>query len=115
VKTMHKMKLKPEPFSAIKRGVKTFELRLYDEKRRAVRIGDLIEFTSTESGETCVRRVAALHLFASFSELYAALPLDKCGYTEENIESASPDDMNIYYSPEEQSNFGVVAIELLEP
>ena len=58
------------------------------------------------------RRVTALHLFESFSALYRALPLDKCGYTEENIATASPRDMDIYYSREEQAQFGVVAIEL---
>jgi ASC-1-like (ASCH) protein len=106
------MKLKPEPFSAIKLGIKSFELRLYDEKRRKISVGDIIEFTSTESGESLSRRVRALHLFESFSELYRTLPLDKCGYTSENISTASPKDMDIYYSSEEQKQYGVVAIEL---
>ena len=109
---LHKMKLKPEPFSAIKSGIKVFELRLYDEKRRAVSVGDVIEFTSTESGDTLLRRVKALHLFESFAELYRALPLDKCGYTEKTAKLASPSDMDIYYPSEEQERFGVVAIEL---
>ncbi len=108
----HFMKLNPEPFGLIKNGKKTIELRLYDEKRRAVAVGDFIEFTCVESGETLVRKVEALHVFASFAELYSALPLEKCGYTEENIASASPSDMEKYYSREEQNRFGVVGIEL---
>ena len=43
---------------------------------------------------------------------YAALPLLKCGYTEETITNASPDDMNQYYSIEKQSKYGVVGIEI---
>ena len=43
----HQMQLQPEPFSMIKSGVKTIELRLYDEKRRKIRIGDEILFTNT--------------------------------------------------------------------
>ena len=109
---IHKMKLRPEPFSAISSGMKTFELRLFDEKRRAIKIGDTIEFTNTENGECLTRRVIALHLFASFEELYRTLPLDKCGYTKESAASASAEDMNIYYSPEEQAKLGVLAIEL---
>jgi len=31
---LHKMKLKQEPFDKIKKGTKTMELRLYDEKRQ---------------------------------------------------------------------------------
>ena len=108
----HSMKLNPEPFELIKSGKKTIELRLYDEKRRAVRVGDTLEFTCTVSGEVLLKRVKALHVFASFAELYAALPLERCGYTEENIASASPSDMEKYYSRDEQAGFGVVGIEL---
>ena len=75
-------------------------------------VGDEIEFTCVESGERLSKKVKALHVFSSFSELYAALPLEKCGYTEENIGSASPSDMEEYYSREEQSRYGVVGIEL---
>ena len=36
----------------------------------------------------------------------------KCGYTEEDIGTASPSDMAAYYSPEEQKKYGVVGIEI---
>ena len=42
---LHKMKLKESPFERIKNGTKTIEFRLYDEKRRKVKIGDKIEFS----------------------------------------------------------------------
>ena len=42
---LHQMKLKRSPFEKIKDGSKTIELRLYDEKRQKVKIGDFIEFT----------------------------------------------------------------------
>ena len=57
-------------------------------------------------------RVIALHLFKNFGELYAALPLLRCGYTEETIGTAIPEDMNQYYSVEEQARYGVVGIEI---
>lgn len=40
------------------------------------------------------------------------LPLLKCGYNDENINVASPDDMNIYYSKEKQNKYGVMGIEV---
>ncbi len=40
----HEMMLAPEPFKKIKSGQKTIELRLYDEKRRALTVGDQICF-----------------------------------------------------------------------
>ena len=40
------------------------------------------------------------------------LPLLKCGYTEKDIATASPDDMDFYYSKEKQEKYGVVGIEV---
>ena len=42
----------------------------------------------------------------------AALPLMACGYTPEEARTASPRDMDRYYSPEVQRQWGVVGIEL---
>lgn len=108
----HNMKLNPSPFEKIKCGKKTIELRLFDEKRRQVKIGDRIIFTNTVTGETLNTTVVKLHCFDSFEELYKSLPLLECGYTTENIENAKPSDMDKYYSIEEQNKYGVVGIEL---
>ncbi len=109
----HYMKLNPFPFEMIKSGRKTIELRLFDEKRQKIKVGDDIEFTNTHNGEIITAEVVALHRFESFKELYQSLPLLKCGYTEENISAAHYIDMNEYYSEEEQKKYGVVGIELL--
>ena len=78
---LHKMKLKLSPFEKIKNGSKTIELRLYDEKRQRVSIGDFIEFTCLDDPKQKIQtRVTALHRFNSFAELYAALPKEKLGY-----------------------------------
>jgi ASC-1-like (ASCH) protein len=42
----HEMRLHDGPFKLIKAGSKTIELRLYDEKRQEIKVGDEIEFTS---------------------------------------------------------------------
>ena len=97
----------------IENGLKTFELRLYDEKRQQIHQGDEIIFANTSDNSKTLRvKVLALHLFPDFAALYAALPLDKCGYLPQEIPSASPDDMNAYYPPEKQALYGVVAIEM---
>ena len=36
----------------------------------------------------------------------------KCGYTEKDIDAASPEDMNVYYTKEQQEKYGVVGIEM---
>ena len=108
----HNMKLKPAPFEMIKSGIKTIELRLFDEKRQRIKTGDAIVFTNNVNGETLHAKVAKLHRFDSFEELYKSLPLLKCGYTIDDIDNAKPSDMEQYYSNEEQEKYGVVGIEL---
>lgn len=108
----HYMKLKPNPFMSIAMDQKTIELRLYDEKRQALKVGDQILFTRIPKIDYALLvEITHLHLFPSFKELYNTLDLRKCGYTEETVQSATPHDMGKYYSPEEQARFGVVGIE----
>ena len=109
---IHKMNLNPEPFAMIHSSQKTIELRLNDEKRRMINVGDRIEFTQTETGEKLFAEVTALHRFDSFAELYRELPLLKCGYTEADIDTANPEDMDLYYPPEQQRKYGVLGMEI---
>lgn len=106
----HNMKLNDAPFKAIKNGSKTIELRLYDEKRRKIKIGDTVCFKAKAGATTAT--VKALHVFKNFEELYAALPLDNCGYAPSELQAASPDDMLEYYSKEQIEKYGVVGIEI---
>ncbi len=109
----HHLNLNPTPFSLIASGKKTIELRLWDERRQSISVGDTLIFQHTEDPSlTLACEVKGLHIFSSFDELYASLPLEKCGYLPEEIENASPKDMEIYYSPEKQSKYGVVGIEI---
>lgn len=110
---LHSMKLNSSPFEKIKNGTKTIELRLNDEKRRRVKVGDFIEFSRIDRPSDKIRtKVTALHCFDGFEELYKTLPLIKCGYTAETVQSANPSDMEKFYSEEQQKKYGVVGIEL---
>lgn len=109
---VHEMKLHSSPFEMIKSGEKTIELRLNDEKRQKIKMGDNIIFTNTVTGEKLYATVKKLHQFESFEDLYKTLPLLQCGYTTDDIDTARPSDMEQYYSSEEQEKYGVVGIEL---
>ena len=109
----HVMNLTPAPMQEIRTGNKTIELRLNDEKRKQISVGDTIKFINTEDSNDTLRvKVVDLFLFSSFAELYDNLPLLNCGYNEDNINTASPDDMEMYYSREKQNKYGVVGIEI---
>lgn len=107
------MGLRPVPMNSIRSGLKTIELRLYDEKRKNIAVGDFIKFVNSDDPSDVLRaKVDDLFVFDSFDELYKALPLSECGYTKETIDKASPSDMEAYYSKEEQSQYGVVGIKI---
>ena len=105
----YKMNLHPEPFELIKRGIKDVEMRLYDERRKPIKIGDLIEFTNRITGERLLVKVINLQKYASFVELYKAFSKERLGYEPHEI--ADPHDMEKYYSKEQIEECGVLAIE----
>lgn len=104
------MRLHKEPFELIKNGSKTIELRLYDEKRQMINIGDTITFENRSDGDKIQVKVIALHKYPSFEELYKHFDKISMGYKED--EEADSKDMELYYSSEEQSKYGVVGIEM---
>ena len=106
------MELEQGPFEMIENGSKTIELRLYDEKRQRLSVGDLIVFTNRADSRRLTARILKLHIYDSFKELYKELPLLKCGYTQENVNSASYKDMLEYYPAEKQLAYKVAGIEL---
>lgn len=110
----HTMNLASGPFEKIKSGNKTIELRLYDEKRKLISVGDTIEFVNIDDINDKIKvKVTALHIFGDFEELYKSLPLLKCGYDALGIKTAKASDMNEYYPIEKQNKYGVVGIEIV--
>ena len=64
----HRMNLRPGPFEMIATGRKIIELRLWDEKRQGIAVGDAIVFCHTEaSGRQIRATVRALHRFSTFT------------------------------------------------
>ena len=106
----HKMKLWNDYFSKIKYGKKDIELRLNDQKRQMIKVGDIIVFTNNLSKEEVRCEVIALHHFKSFEELYNAFDKTRFGYLPE--EEASYKDMERFYLKEEIKKYGVVGIEI---
>ena len=109
----HAMKLNPSPFGKISSGKKSVELRLYDDKRRKINIGDRIIFSNTDVPEQKIAvKVTALHRYATFEDLFRNIPPEKCG----NDVIETPEDaaarMKKYYSDEQIKWYGVLGIEI---
>ena len=106
----HNMNLNNRPFKSIKEGTKTIELRLNDEKRSLLKVGDEIEFTNRDTNEKLSVDIINLHKYPSFEELYKHFDKVEMGYNKDDI--AETKDMEAYYSKEEQDKYGVLGIEI---
>ena len=107
---IHNMKLKEGPFEKVANGTKTIEMRLYDEKRKKIQVGDVIEFTNMVTGYKVQAKVLALHIYPSFEEIYSKFNKVCLGYEEH--EMALYTDMEQYYLSTEIEKYGVVGIEI---
>ena len=104
---IHKMKLNDDPFERIKNGTKTIEFRLYDEKRRKVKIGDKIEFSKLpDLQEKILIDVLDLYTEPSFEELFEKL------YEDKELAKQKANAMYEIYSPENEKKYGVVGIKI---
>ena len=106
----HKMKLQPKYYDFILNGTKRIEIRLNDEKRQLLKIKDLIEFTNRDNNEKMIVEIEDLCYYPTFEELYKHFDKISMGYDENEV--ANYQDMEEYYSKEEQSKYGVVGIKI---
>ena len=107
---MHKMKLYHDSFVKIKEQTKSIEMRLFDEKRLSISVGDTIIFSDTSNNEKIECLVSNIYRYPSFEELYRQHDKVSIGYNKDEI--ANPKDMLAYYSKEMIEQYGVVAIEI---
>ena len=106
----HEMNLNDEQFKKIKEGTKTVELRLYDVKRKALNVGDTIEFNNRATNEKIDVLVIGLKTYPNFEELYKNYEGISMGYEKDDIKN--PEDMYKYYSKDEIKKYGTLAIEM---
>ena len=67
---MHNMSVKEKYYNLLKSGKKTIELRLFDEKRQKIKIGDIIEFSNASNADdTFSAKVINLHKAPDFKSL----------------------------------------------
>ena len=88
---IHKMNLWNDSFISIKNKTKTIEMRLNDEKRSKIKIGDIIEFTNTTTLETLNVKVDNIFKYDDFEQLYSHHDKISIGYKEDEV--ADPKDM----------------------
>lgn len=106
------MRLAAEPFEKIGREEKTVEIRLYDEKRKNIKVGDKIVFRLlSDESNVIITTVKALHRFNTFQKLFASELFSKTGCGELSIDAAT-EYMYKFYNKEQEERYGVLGIEI---
>lgn len=104
---LHKMKLNESPFERIKNGTKTIEIRLFDEKRQQIKIGDKIEFSKLPNlQKKLLVDVVELYREDTFEKLFRKL------YNNEEEIKRKTKSMYNYYLPEKEKEYGVLGIKI---
>ncbi|MCI9063832.1 MAG: ASCH domain-containing protein [Clostridia bacterium] len=109
---LHQMKLQPELFYYMKNGTKRIELRLYDEKRSKVQLGDEIKFLKEPNLDESIKvKVSGLLRYNSFSDLFndfdISILADKSMTKEDLLET-----LQKYYTIKNQQKYGVLGIRV---
>ena len=106
----HEMNLQPKYFDFIKNGTKRIELRLFDEKRKQIQLGDVIEFSKSEN-EKIRAEVIGILRYKTFSDLLEDFDISVLADTSMTREELLKV-LNKFYSQEKQAEFGVVGIRI---
>ena len=107
---MHTMNVKTKYYHLLKSGKKTIELRLFDEKRQKIKVGDEIIFSdSSDQNDNFKATVLKLHRAESFDTLCHIIKPEQAGFSsKEELISV----LEKFYAPSAQKKFGVVGIEI---
>lgn len=113
MQTKHQMSLDSKSFNKIKDGSKNLELRLNDEKRQLIQVGDEIEFSLTNQDVSnpegkILTRVEDLYHFPTFKDLFYSF--DPIEYGSEIPKEYTK--MYEYYSKEDELKYGALAIRI---
>lgn len=106
----HEMNLQPKYFDFMKDGTKRIELRLYDEKRSQIELGDIIEFSKSENDKLKAEVIGLLR-YNSFKDLFEDFDISilaDASMTKEELLNV----LSEFYTPEKQAEYGVVGIRL---
>lgn len=108
-KSFHHLNIENEDFVQIENNSKNIEFRLADNKRKRIKVGDILVFYNVDDMQCSVaEEVGRLHFAGSFAELLAQTDIKKSygGDISEELYK-----LNQIYPPERQKKKGVIGIE----
>ena len=100
------MRLQDKYFNAIKDGSKLYEVRIFDDKRKLVKLKDNIKFYNN-NGDYLFLTVTYMEWFPSFEKLFEKISVD-CILAGKNKNEAIEEYRKFPGYAEGESNYGVV-------
>lgn len=105
------MKLSSEHFDKVKSGSKTYEVRLNDEGRQKIGIGDSIIFKRLpDLIDGVIVKVTDVKVFPSFEDMARVLSIESIGFDKKNAGQVSRYFLK-EYSKADEKKYGVVAFK----
>ena len=108
----YEMKLQPKYYNFILTGTKRIEIRLFDEKRQQIKIGDIIKFKKgPELTESFKVRVIGLLRYNTFENLFKDFDISilaDASMTKKELINV----LEEFYPKEEQEKYGVLGIRI---
>lgn len=106
------MKLNPKYFEYMKNGTKRIEIRLNDEKRKRIKIGDTIIFQKEpELKEKINTQIVNLIVKKNLKELIKTLDVSEYS-DEKETEEKFLEDLYRFYTKEQEEKYGVIGIKI---
>lgn len=106
-----KMELQNAYYNFILKGTKRIELRLYDEKRKNIKLGDIITVTNAQTNEEFEVKVVGLLQYETFDDLFFDFDIEVLAdksMTKEELKN----ELEKFYPIDKQKQYNVLGIRL---
>ena len=108
----HELKLQPRYYEYILNGSKDIEIRLYDEKRQKINLGDIIILKKEpELNESFKVKVVGLLRYENFDSLFNDFTIDRLA--DKSMKKPELlEELEKFYTKEKQKEYGVLGIRI---
>jgi ASC-1-like (ASCH) protein len=97
----------------MKSGKKKIEIRLFDEKRQGLHLGDIITFSKLPDLRERLRvKVTGLLRYRTFEELVRDYPMHYFGYSDDDNKQDLIASIYRIYTKEQEQKYGVLGIRV---
>ena len=110
--TIHIMKLSEPYYTLVKQKKKIIEIRINDEKRKLLKIGDNIKFTKTNGNNHFILKIKDLKTSHNFENAIKKATLKKCMPNIKTIKEAVEIYRSFPYYKDKEKYYGIILIYL---